>query len=100
MPSYSGLPNESVEVFIFKAKLFVHGKNLDYYNSLNHYRVVAILASNLKGAASSWYHTRVAVHQRRITTMSELRDALTNEFEPLDQRFRVRAALKRCQQTG
>uniref|UniRef100_A0AAV1UW09 Uncharacterized protein n=1 Tax=Peronospora matthiolae TaxID=2874970 RepID=A0AAV1UW09_9STRA len=30
MPVYSGLPNDSVEDFIFRAKLFMNGKNLDY----------------------------------------------------------------------
>lgn len=98
--SFRWLPNKSVKKFIFKAKLFMHGKNLDYHHPNNHYRVVAILASDPKGAASSSYHTRVTVEQRPVMTMAELRGDLTIEFVPPDQRFRVRAALKRCQQTG
>ncbi|TYZ62638.1 hypothetical protein PybrP1_006917 [[Pythium] brassicae (nom. inval.)] len=65
----------------------MHGKNLDYHNPVNYHCVVAILASNLKGAASSWYYTHIAVEQRPVSTMAELRDALTTEFVPPDQQF-------------
>uniref|UniRef100_A0AAV1TKQ5 Uncharacterized protein n=1 Tax=Peronospora matthiolae TaxID=2874970 RepID=A0AAV1TKQ5_9STRA len=71
MPVYSGLPNESVEEFIFRAKLFMHGKNLNYHQPQNHQRVVAMMASNLKGAAASWYHTGISVDGKQIYTLEE-----------------------------
>lgn len=53
MPLYNGLPNESVNEFVFHAKPFMHAKNLDYPNPQNHQRVVALMASSLRGATAS-----------------------------------------------
>ncbi|GMF36737.1 unnamed protein product [Phytophthora lilii] len=47
MPTFHGKLQESVDKFIFEAKLFMNGKNIDYDLPGNQARVVAMLASNL-----------------------------------------------------
>ncbi|ETK93150.1 hypothetical protein F441_03697 [Phytophthora nicotianae CJ01A1] len=66
MPTFPGLLEESVDEFIFGAKLFMQGNNVDYTSAANNNRVVAMLASNLRGGAASWYHTRVATEDRPL----------------------------------
>ncbi|KAI9919698.1 hypothetical protein PsorP6_017721 [Peronosclerospora sorghi] len=100
MPTYHGRPNESVDEFIFEAKLFMSGKNIDYNRHANQTRIVAMLASNLRSGAASWYHSRVTVDQRPIMDIDEFERVLTAEFIPPDQQQRLRAALRACLQTG
>ncbi|KAF4038225.1 hypothetical protein GN244_ATG09642, partial [Phytophthora infestans] len=71
MPHFSGMPDESVDEFIFRAKMFMQGKNLNYDDQRNDARVVAMLASSLRAGAASWYHTRVAIEQRPIANISD-----------------------------
>ncbi|ETI54953.1 hypothetical protein F443_02320 [Phytophthora nicotianae P1569] len=71
MPKFHGKPQESVDEFIFEAKLFMNGKNIDYHHPGNQARVVAMLAK-----------------------------ALRDEFLPPDQQHRLRAALRACKQTS
>ncbi|KAI9985273.1 hypothetical protein PInf_004599 [Phytophthora infestans] len=74
MPHFSGMPDESVDEFIFRAKI-------------------------LRAGAASWYHTRVAIEQRPIANISDFHDALTHEFVPPELQYRIRAALRKCRQT-
>ncbi|KUF80540.1 hypothetical protein AM588_10000503 [Phytophthora nicotianae] len=82
MPHFSGMPDESVDEFIFRAKMFMQGKNLNYDDQRNNARVVAMLASSLRAGAASWYHTRVAIEQRPIGNMADFHEALAREFVP------------------
>ncbi|KAJ0394738.1 hypothetical protein ATCC90586_008852 [Pythium insidiosum] len=100
MPTFHGRPDESVDEFIFEAKLFMSGKNIDYNRADNQGRVVAMLASNLRSGAASWYHSRIMVECNPIETIGEFHQALTREFIPPDQQQRLRAALRTCRQTG
>ncbi|KAJ0398062.1 hypothetical protein ATCC90586_001664 [Pythium insidiosum] len=100
MRKYHGRPDESVDEFIFEAKLFMSGKNIDYNRHENQARVVAMVASNLRSGAASWYHSRVMVDRMPITNIDEFEQALTAEFIPPDQQQRLRAALRACRQTG
>ncbi|KAF4027864.1 Retrotransposon gag protein [Phytophthora infestans] len=99
IPHFSEMPDESVDEFIFCAKMFMQGKNLNYDDQRNDARVVAMLASSLRAGAASWYHTRVAIEQRPIANISDFHDALTHEFVPPDLQYRIRAALRKCRQT-
>ncbi|KAG6947200.1 hypothetical protein JG688_00015644 [Phytophthora aleatoria] len=54
MPTFSGKPTESVDEFIFRAKLFMDGKCIDYTAATNMQRVIAILAANLRNGAASY----------------------------------------------
>ncbi|EGZ25888.1 hypothetical protein PHYSODRAFT_480453 [Phytophthora sojae] len=54
MPTFSGLPEEYVDEFVFRAKLFMRGKNIDYHLAANQHRVVAMLAANVRAGAASW----------------------------------------------
>ncbi|OWZ09790.1 hypothetical protein PHMEG_00017452 [Phytophthora megakarya] len=84
MATFSSLPEESVDEFMFAAKLFMQGKNVDYTSPSNNGRVVVMLATNLWGGAASWYHSRVAIDQH-----------------PLEgHQYRIRAALRKCKQIG
>ncbi|KAI9908171.1 hypothetical protein PsorP6_004178 [Peronosclerospora sorghi] len=71
MNTYHCRPDESIDEFIFEAKLFMSGKNIDYNCHENQTRVVAMLASNLRSGAASWYHSRVMVDQRPIMEIDE-----------------------------
>ncbi|GMF17984.1 unnamed protein product [Phytophthora fragariaefolia] len=53
MPTYHGRPHESVDEFIFRAKLFMQGKCIDFTNPHNGPRVVAMLAANFRDGAAS-----------------------------------------------
>lgn len=56
MPMFSGLPEEDVDEFVFRAELFIQDKNIDYRLAADQHRVVAMLAANLRGGAAWWYH--------------------------------------------
>lgn len=100
MPTYHGRPHESVDEFIFRAKLFMQGKCIDFMNPQNGPRVVAMLAANFRDGAASWYHAKVMVEHVAYHTIDELHGALAAEFVPPDQQFRLRAELRQCQQRG
>ncbi|POM78409.1 LOW QUALITY PROTEIN: hypothetical protein PHPALM_4059 [Phytophthora palmivora] len=98
MPTYHGRPHESVDEFIFWAKLFMQGKCIDFTNPQNGPRVVAMLAANFRDGAASWYHATVMVEQVAYHTLDALHVALTAEFVPPDQQFRLRVELRQCKQ--
>lgn len=100
MPTFSGKPSESVDEFIFRAKLFFEGKNIDYAAAANQQRVLAMLAANLRDGAASWYHAQVVIDHVRFVDIDELEEALRSEFVPPDQQFRLRSELKTCRQKG
>ncbi|KAF4037370.1 Retrotransposon gag protein [Phytophthora infestans] len=100
MPTYHGRPHESVDEFIFRAKLFMQGKCINFMNPQNGPRVVAMLAANFRDGAASWYHAKVMVEHVAYHTIDELHGALAAEFVPPDQQFRLRAELRQCQQRG
>ncbi|KAJ0392179.1 hypothetical protein P43SY_011886 [Pythium insidiosum] len=85
---------------MFRAKLFLRGKNIDYTRPDYQDRVVATLAGNLRDGAASWYHTRVEIDQDPIHDIDEFERALWDEFIPSDQQQRLRATLRACKQTG
>ena len=99
MPTFHGKPNESVDEFMFEAKLFMNGKNIDFDRLENQSRVVAMLAANLRGGAASWYHSRIVIDEETIDSIGEFEQALKDEFVPADQQQRLRAALRACKQT-
>ncbi|ETP24768.1 hypothetical protein F441_02293 [Phytophthora nicotianae CJ01A1] len=83
MPKFHGKPQESVDEFIFEAKLFMNGKNIDYHHPGNQARVVAMLASNLRDGAASWYHSRIMIDNEPISSIDNLkRHFETNSFLP------------------
>lgn len=100
MPTFSGKPTESVDEYVFRAKLFMQGKGINYNAPENQQRVVAILAANLRDGAASWYHTQVMVADVQYPDVQTFADALQREFVPPDQQFRLRAQLKACRQRG
>ena len=100
MPTFHGKPSESVEQFLFEARTYMEGRNVDYRLGENQARVVAMLASALRDGAASWYHARVAIEQRPLRNIDEFEHALREEFVPPDQQQRLRSALKQCRQTG
>ncbi|ETO83702.1 hypothetical protein F444_02319 [Phytophthora nicotianae P1976] len=100
MPKFHGKPQESVDEFIFEAKLFMNGKNIDYHHPGNQARVVAMLASNLRDGAASWYHSRIMIDNEPISSIDNFEEALRDEFLPPDQQHRLRAALRACKQTS
>ncbi|GMF57801.1 unnamed protein product [Phytophthora fragariaefolia] len=100
MPTFSGKPSESVDEFIFRAKLLMEGICIGYTTASNHSRVVAILAANLREGAASWYHAQVVIDHVRFADIESLANALRREFVPPDQQFRLRAELKLCRQHG
>ncbi|OWZ05261.1 hypothetical protein PHMEG_00022680 [Phytophthora megakarya] len=100
MPTYHSHPHESVEEFIFRAKLFMQGKCIDFTNPHDGPRVVAMLAANFRDGGPSWYHANVMVEQVIYSTLGELHAALVAEFVPPDQQFRLRAELGQCVQHG
>ncbi|GMF15635.1 unnamed protein product [Phytophthora fragariaefolia] len=59
-----------------------------------------MLAANFRDGAASWYHAKVMVEHVTYTTLDELHAALTAEFVPPDQQFRLRAELRQCKQRG
>ncbi|GMF24224.1 unnamed protein product [Phytophthora fragariaefolia] len=77
MPTYHGRPNESVDEFIFRAKLFMQGKCIDFTNPHNGSRVVAMLATNFRDGAASWYHAKVMVEHVTYSSLDELHATLT-----------------------
>ncbi|ETL85000.1 hypothetical protein L917_15328 [Phytophthora nicotianae] len=100
MPTYHGRPHESVDEFIFRAKLFMQGKCIDFANPHNGPRVVVMLAANFRDGAASWYHAKVMVEHVAYRSIEELHATLTTEFVPLDQQFRLRAELRKSQIHG
>lgn len=100
MPTFHGRPNESVDEFIFEAKIFMNGKNIDYTRPENQGRVVAMLASNLRTGAVSWYHRRIMVENNPISTINDFEQALNDELIPPDQQQRSGAVFRACRQTG
>lgn len=58
-----------------------------------------MLAANFRGAVASWYHNKVVV-DTFPSTVTMFYTALTSEFVPPDQQFRVRLALKNSRQQG
>lgn len=94
MPTYHGKPHESVDEFMFKAKLFMNGKNIDYHRPESQARVVSMLAANLRDGAASWYHSCIVIDNKPIQDIDEFERALNEEFVPSDQQQRLRAALR------
>ncbi|POM66445.1 Hypothetical protein PHPALM_17694 [Phytophthora palmivora] len=100
MPMYHGRPHKSVDEFIFRAKLFMQMKCIDFTNPHNGPRVLAMLAANFRDGAASWHHAKVMVEHVTYITLDELHASLTAEFVPPDQQFRLRAELRQCKQSG
>ncbi|POM72556.1 LOW QUALITY PROTEIN: hypothetical protein PHPALM_10706, partial [Phytophthora palmivora] len=59
MPTFHGRPQESVAEFIFRAKLFMRGKGINFEDPQQGSRIVAMLAANLRDGAASWYHAKI-----------------------------------------
>ncbi|POM76605.1 Hypothetical protein PHPALM_6134 [Phytophthora palmivora] len=93
MPTFSGLPEESVDGFMFAAKLFMQGKNIDYTSPANSGRVMAMLATNLRGDAASWYHTRVAIDHRPKCKQTGKIDDYVAQFRRLTAQVREMSQL-------
>ena len=51
MPTFRGKPTECVETFLFQARTYMEGRNIDHRNPNNQMRVVAMLASALQDGA-------------------------------------------------
>ena len=101
MPKFQGKPHESVDQYFFSAKMFLTCKNIDYTNmdAMNQRRIVAILASNLRDGAASWFHS-MSIEGRHMQTMKELYEAMKDEFVPRDQEHRAREDLLSLKQHG
>ncbi|KAI9908404.1 hypothetical protein PsorP6_004331 [Peronosclerospora sorghi] len=89
MPTYHGRVGEPLQVFLQQVKLYFSAKNIDVQDSTNQGRLIAMVASNLKGQAADWF----TFNQDQFTTLNELTDALQAEFIPPDLQERLRAEL-------
>ena len=99
MPKFHGKPHESVDQYFFSAKMFLTCKNIDYYNNeeMNQRRIVAILASNLRDGAASWFHS-TSVNGQYMRTIEELYEEMKKEFVPRDEEHRAREDLSNVKQ--
>ncbi|KAJ0394740.1 hypothetical protein ATCC90586_008854 [Pythium insidiosum] len=90
MPTYHGKPHESVDEFMFKAKLFMSGKNIDYHRAESQARVVSMLAANLREGAASWYHSHIVIDNEPIRDIDEFErpERGTGSVEDYVARFR------------
>ncbi|KAI9909301.1 hypothetical protein PsorP6_014892 [Peronosclerospora sorghi] len=82
MPTYHGPVGEPLQVFLQQVKLYFSAKNIDVQDSTNQGRLIAMVASNLKGQAAAWF----TFNQDQLTTLNELADALQAEFFRLTSR--------------
>ena len=89
MPKYSGKIEESFQVFADKVSLYLKAKNIDGAAPDNQERVIAMIASNLKGQAAMWY----AIYKDDIPTVAELYRLMQQEFVPEDLQERLRDKL-------
>ncbi|KAI9919927.1 hypothetical protein PsorP6_015893 [Peronosclerospora sorghi] len=80
MPTYHGRVGEPLQVFLQQVKLYFSAKNIDVQDSTSQGRLIAMVASNLKGQAAAWF----TFNQDQLTTLNELADALQAEFIPPD----------------
>ncbi|OWZ05345.1 hypothetical protein PHMEG_00022580 [Phytophthora megakarya] len=87
MPTYNGKIGESLQ-------LYVSAKNITVDAADNHNRLVAMVASNLKGQAAPWY----TFNQGKFGTLNALAEALQSEFVPPDLQERLRAELFQLKQ--
>ncbi|GMG14573.1 unnamed protein product [Phytophthora fragariaefolia] len=77
MPTFYGRLSKTVDEFIFRAKLFMQGKSIDYTEPHNGPRVVAVLPANLRDGAASWSHAKVMVEQVEFSDIDDLKAAQT-----------------------
>ncbi|KAJ0393532.1 hypothetical protein ATCC90586_011579 [Pythium insidiosum] len=82
MPTYHGRPDESVEEFFFRARLFMEGKNIDYVAPQNQARL-----ANLKDGAASWYHHRVIIDNNPVHTLLDFQAALEHDIASKKESF-------------
>ncbi|KAI9913735.1 hypothetical protein PsorP6_005917 [Peronosclerospora sorghi] len=96
MPTYHVRVGERLQVFLQQVKLYFSSKNIDVQDSTNQGRLIAMVASNLKGQAAAWF----TFNQDQFTTLCELADALQAEFIPPDLQELLRAELFRLKQVN
>jgi hypothetical protein len=95
MPTYHGRMGEPLQVFLQQAKLYFSAKNIDVDALENQARLIAMVASNLKGQAAAWY----TFYQGKFKSVQELAVALQKEFVPADLQERLRAELFNLKQS-
>ncbi|KAJ0410812.1 hypothetical protein ATCC90586_010135 [Pythium insidiosum] len=100
MPNFWGKPSESFDSYVFGAKLYMKGCNIDYTRPENQARVVAIMCSGLRGGAASFLTHRLMIENLPIRDLDEFESVFSEEFVPSDQQQRLRAALRACRQSG
>ncbi|OWZ18962.1 hypothetical protein PHMEG_0006865 [Phytophthora megakarya] len=94
MPTYNGKMGESLQVFLQQVQLYFSAKNINVDAADNQNRLVAMVASNLKGQAAAWY----TFNQGKFGTLNALAEALQSEFVPPDLQERLRAELFQLKQ--
>ncbi|KAI9910212.1 hypothetical protein PsorP6_010955 [Peronosclerospora sorghi] len=96
MPTYHGRQGEPLYVFLHQVKLNFSAKNIDFQDSKNQGRLIAVVASNWKGQTAVWS----TFNQEQTTTLSELADALQAELIPPDLQESLRVELFRLKQAN
>ncbi|GLE03146.1 hypothetical protein PINS_up012025 [Pythium insidiosum] len=100
MPTFWGKPSENFDGYVFGAKVYMRGCNIDYTRAENQPRVVAIMCSGLRGGAASFLTHRLMIDNLPIRDLDEFESVFSEEFVPSDQQQRLRAALRACRQSG
>ena len=89
MPHYRGELTEYLDLFFEQSLRFFEAKNIDWELPKNEKRVLAMMASNLRGGAAAWY----TMKRLEITNIKALFEALQAEFVPADLQERLRDML-------
>ncbi|GLD99106.1 hypothetical protein PINS_up007824 [Pythium insidiosum] len=89
MPTYRGDIGESLQVFLQLVRLYLRAKNIDVNDPANQARLIAMVASNLRGQAAAWY----TFHEGEFVTLDDLAGGLEMEFVPPDLQERLRTQL-------
>ncbi len=98
MPKYHGKMNENISIYLHQVNTFFKAKNLDPMKNPNvEPRCLAMIVANFRGQAAAWYQDRLA-NNNPIRSITELAEALRNEFQPPDLQERLRDQLYSLQQ--
>jgi hypothetical protein len=95
MPTYRGEIGESLQVFLQLVRLYLRAKNIDLNDPMNQARLIAMVASNLRGQAAAWY----TFHEGEFATLDDLARGLEQEFVPPDLQERLRTQLFELKQS-
>ncbi|KAJ0404295.1 hypothetical protein P43SY_003208 [Pythium insidiosum] len=100
MPTFWRKPSKNCDGYVFAAKVYMRGCNIDYTRVENKPRAVAMVCSGFRGGAASFLTHRLMIDNLPIRNLDEFERVLSDEFVPSDQQQRLREALSACRQSG